>query len=98
MIAMTSLMSTISCLSGPAIYPFWVISVQSCLAIITMPGFPYNAKGMLTFSTISSTQDQDEHARCSSLDSQALGIMNSSLAHNILMHRKENAKSLELFA
>jgi len=68
MIAMTSLISTIPCLFGPAIYPYWAISVQSCLAMITMPGFPYNAKGMLISSTISSTQDQDEHARCSSLD------------------------------
>jgi len=59
-----------------------------------MPGSPYNAKDMLTFSTIPSTIDQDKHARRSSLDSQALGIMNSSLAHNILMHGKENAESL----
>ena len=49
---------------------------------------------MLTSSTIPSTTDQDEHTRHSSLDSQTLGIMNSSLAHNILMHRKENAESL----
>ena len=62
--------------------------------MITMPSSPYNAKDMLFSSTIPSTTDQDEHARCSSLDSQALGIMNSSLAHNILMHGKENAKSL----
>ena len=59
-----------------------------------MPGSPYNAKDMLTFSTIPSTIDQDKRARRSSLDSQALGIMNSSLAHNILMHGKENAESL----
>jgi len=94
MIAMTSLIFTIPRLSGPSVYPFWAISVQSCLAMITMPGSPYNAKDMLTFSTIPSTTDQDEHARCSSLDSQALGIMNSSLAHNILMHGKENAESI----
>jgi len=94
MIAMTSLISTIPCLSGPSVYPFWAISVQSCLAMITMPGSSYNTKDMLTFSTISSTIDQDECARHSSLDSQALGIMNSSLAHNILMHGKENAESL----
>ena len=62
--------------------------------MITMPGSPYNAKDMLTFSTIPSTTDQNECARCSSLDSQALGIMNSSLAHNILIHGKENAESL----
>jgi len=49
---------------------------------------------MLTSSTIPSTTDQDEHARHSSLDSQALGIMNSSLAHNILMYGKENTESL----
>jgi len=59
---MTSLISTISCLSGPSVYPFWAISVQSCLAMITIPGSPYNAKDMLTSSTISSTTDQDEHA------------------------------------
>ena len=94
MIAMTSLISTILCLSGPTVYLFWVISMQSCLAMITMPGSPYNAKNMLSSSTIPSTTDQDERARCSSLDSQALGIMNSSLAHNILMHGKENAESL----
>jgi len=62
--------------------------------MITMPGSSYNAKNILTSSTISSTTDQDEHARYSSLDSQALGIMNSSLAHNILMHGKENTESL----
>jgi len=61
--------------------------------MITMPGSPYNAKDMLTFSTIPSTTDQDECARRSSLNSQALGIMSSSLAHNILMHGKENAES-----
>ena len=94
MIAMTSLISTIPCLSGPFVYLFWAISVQSCLAMITIPGSPYNAKDMLTSSTIPSTTDQDEHARHSSLDSQALGIMNSSLAHNILMYEKENAESL----
>jgi len=59
-----------------------------------MPGSSYNAKDMLTSSTIPSTTDQDEYARCSSLDFQALGIMNSSLAHNILIHGKENAESL----
>jgi len=91
---MTSLISTISRLSSPSVYPFWAISVQSCLAMITMPGFPYNTKDMLTFFIIPSTTDQDEHVRCSSLDSQALGIMNSSLAHNILMYGKENAESL----
>ena len=91
---MTSLISTIPCLSGPFVYSFWAISVQSYFAMITIPGSPYNAKDMLTSSTIPSTTNQDEHARCSSLDSQALGIMNSSLAHNILMHRKENAESL----
>ena len=91
---MTSLISTIPRLSGPSVYPFWAISVQSCLAMITMPGFPYNAKDMLFSSTIPSITDQDERARRSSLDSQALGIMNSSLAHNILMHGKENAESL----
>ena len=95
MIAMTCLISTISCLSGSAIYPFWAISVQSCLAMITMPSSPYNAKDVLTSSTIASTQDQDEYARCNSLDSQALGIMNSSLAHNILMHGKETTESLQ---
>jgi len=94
MIAMTSLISTIPCLFGPSVYPFWAISVQSCLAIITMPSFPYNTKDMLTSSTIPSTTDQDEHARYSSLDSQALGIINSSLAHNILIHGKENTESL----
>ena len=62
--------------------------------MITMPGSPYNAKDMLTSSTIPSTTDQDEYARCSSLDSQTLGIMNLSLAHNILIHGKENAESL----
>ena len=91
---MTSLISTIPHLSGPSVYPFWAISVQSCLVMITMPGSPYNAKDMLTSFTIPSTTDQDEHARHSSLDFQALGIMNSSLAHNILMYGKENAKSL----
>ena len=80
MIAMTSLISTIPRLSGPSVYPFWAISVQSCL--------------VMSSSTIPSTTDQDERARRSSLDSQALGIMNSSLAHNILMHGKENAESL----
>jgi len=60
MIAMTSLISTIPCLSGPIIYPFWAISMQSCLAMITMPGFSYNAKNMLTSPTISSTTDQDK--------------------------------------
>ena len=60
--------------------------------MITMPGSPYNAKDMLTFSTIPSTTDQDECTRHSNLDSQALGIMNSFLAHNI---RKENAESLQ---
>jgi len=94
MIAITSLISTISCLSGPAVYPFWTINVQSCLTMITMSGSPYNAKDMLIFSTISSTTDQDKCTRHSSLDSQTLGIMNSSLAHNILMHGKENAESL----
>ena len=59
-----------------------------------MPSSPYTAKEMLTASTISATIDQDKHARCSSLDSQALGIMNSSLAHNILMYGKTSAKSL----
>jgi len=91
---MTSLISTIPRLSGPSVYPFWAISVQSCLAMVTMPGSPYNAKDMLSSSTILSTTDQDERARYSSLDSQALGIMNSSLAHNILMHGKENTESL----
>jgi len=94
MIAMTSLIFIIPHLSGPFVYPFWAISVQSCLAMITMSGSPYNAKDMLTSSTIPSTTDQDERAKCSSLDSQALGIMNSFLAHNILMHGKENTKSL----
>jgi len=61
--------------------------------MITMPGSPYNAQDMLTSSTIPSTTDQDDHTRHSSLDSQALGIMNSSLAHNILMHGKENCHS-----
>jgi len=91
---MTSLISIIPRLSGPSVYLFWAISVQSCLAMITMPGSPYNTKDMLTSSTIPSTTDQDKHARCSSLDSQALVIMNSSLPHSILMHRKENAESL----
>ena len=45
---MTSLISTILCLSGPTVYLFWVISMQSCLAMITMPGSPYNAKDMLS--------------------------------------------------
>ena len=85
---MTSLISTIPCLSGPFVYSFWAISVQSYFAMITIPGSPYNAKDMLTSSTIPSTTNQDEHARCSSLDSQALGIMNSSLAHNILCIEK----------
>jgi len=62
--------------------------------MITMPGSPYNAKNIFTSSTISFTTDQDEYTRCSSLNSQALGIMNLSLAHNILMHGKENAESL----
>jgi len=69
MIAITSLISTIPRLSGPSIYPFWAISMQFCLAMITMPGSPYNAKDMLTSSTIPSTTYQDEHARHSSLDS-----------------------------
>jgi len=94
MIAMTSLIPTIPHLSGPAVYSFWEISVQSCLAMITMPGSPYTAKDILTATTISSTTDQDECARRSSLDSQALGIMNSSLTHNILMHGKTSAESL----
>jgi len=38
--------------------------------------------------------DPHQRARRSSLNSQALGIMNSPLAHNILMHGKENAESL----
>ena len=88
---MTSLIFTIPCLSGPAVYPFWAISAQSCLAMITMPSSPYNAKDILTSSTIPSTIDQDKHTKHSSLDSQALGIMNSSLAHNILV-RKLNSK------
>ena len=91
---MTSLISSIPHLLGPAIYPFWTISVQSCLAMITMPGSPYTAKDMLTASTISATTDQDQCTRHSILDSQALGIMNSSLAHNILMHGKTSAESL----
>jgi len=62
--------------------------------MITMPGSPYNAKDMLTSSTIPSTTDQDERARHNSLDSQALEIINSSLAHNILMYGKESAESL----
>ena len=62
--------------------------------MITMPGSLYNTKDILTSSTIPSTTDQDEHTKCSSLDSQALGIINSFLAHNILMHGKENAESL----
>ena len=62
--------------------------------MITMSSSPYNTKDMLTFSTISSTTNQDEYMRYSSLDSQVLGIMNSFLAHNILMYGKENAKSL----
>ena len=63
--------------------------------MITISGSPYNAKDMLISSTIPSTTDQDKCTRHSSLNSQALGIMNSSLAHNILMHRKENAESLQ---
>ena len=94
MIAITSLIFTIPRLSSPSVYPFWAISMQSCLAMITIPSSPYNAKDMLSFSIILSTTDQDERARRSSLDPQALGIINSSLAHNILMHGKENAKSL----
>jgi len=94
MIAMTSLISTISHLSGPSVYLFWAISMQSCLAMIIMPGSPYNAKDMLTSFTIPFTTDQDERAKHSSLDSHALGIINSSLAHNILMYGKENAESL----
>ena len=94
MIAMTSLISTISRLSSPSVYLFWAISVQFCLAMITMSGSSYNAKDMLTSFTISSTTDQDECTRHSSLDSQALGIMSSSLVHNILMYGKENAESL----
>ena len=98
MIAMTSLISTILCLSGPTVYLFWVISMQFCLAMITMPGSPYNTKNMLSSSTIPSTTDQDERARCSSLDSQALGIMNSSLAHKHPYAWKRECKvSLELF-
>jgi len=62
--------------------------------MITMPGSPYTAKDMLTAATIPSTIDQDECARRSSLDSQALGIINSSLTHNILMHGKTSAESL----
>jgi len=62
--------------------------------MIIMPGSPYNAKNMLTSSTIPFTTDQDEYTRRSSLDSQALGIMNSFLAYNILMHEKENTESL----
>ena len=68
--------------------------MQSCLTMITMPSSPYNTKDMLTSSTIFSTTDQDEYARCNSLNFQALGIMNSSLAHNILIHGKENVESL----
>ena len=90
----TKLISTIPPLSGPTVYPFWAISVQSYLAMITMSSFPYNAKDILTSSTIPFTQDQDEHTRYSSLDSQTLGIMNSSLAHNILMYGKENTEFL----
>jgi len=60
MIAMTSLIPTIPHLSGPVVYSFWVISVQSCLAMITMPGSTYTAKDMLTATTIPSTTDQDE--------------------------------------
>jgi len=52
MIAMTSLISTIPHLFGPSVYLFWAINVQSCLAMITMPGSPYNAKDMLISSTI----------------------------------------------
>jgi len=62
-----------------------------------MPGSPYNAKDMLSSSTIPSTTDQDKCARRSSLDSQSLGIMNSSLVHNILMHGKENTESLWIY-
>ena len=62
--------------------------------MITMPGSLYTAKDMLTATTIPSTTDQDEHARHSSLDSQALGIMNLSLTHNILMYGKTSAESL----
>jgi len=62
--------------------------------MITMPGSPYNTKDMLTSFTIPSTTDQDECTRHSSLDSQALGIMNLSLAYNILMHGKKNTESL----
>jgi len=62
--------------------------------MITMPSSPYNAKNILTSSTISSTQDQDECTRHNSLDSQALRIINLLLAHNILMYGKENAESL----
>jgi len=69
MIAITSLISTIPCLSSPFVYPFWAISVQSCLAMITISSSSYNTKDMLTASTIPSTTDQDKRARYSSLDS-----------------------------
>jgi len=62
--------------------------------MITMPSSSYNAKNILISFTISFTQDQDEHIRYNSLDSQVLEIINLSLAHNILMHGKENAKFL----
>ena len=63
--------------------------------MITMPSSSYNAKNILISFTISFTQDQDEHIRYNSLDSQVLEIINLSLAHNILMHGKENAKFLQ---
>ena len=62
--------------------------------MITMPSFPHTPKDILIAFIISSTTDQDEHARHSSLDSHALGIMNSSLANNILIYRKTSAESL----
>jgi len=75
MIAMTSLISIISHLSSPAVYPFWAISIQSYLFMITMPGFPYNAKDMLISSTIPSTIDQDEYARICTISIALLGLL-----------------------
>ena len=75
MIAMTSLISTISHLSGPAVYPFWAISMQFCLAMITIPGSPYSAKDMLISSTIPSTTDQDECARICTISIALLGLL-----------------------
>ena len=68
--------------------------MQSYLARITIPSFPYTTEGMLTTSIIFFITDQDECARHSSLNSQVLGIMNLFLAHNIFVYRKTSAEFL----